>query len=115
MTQPVAHHPVNQLLEFTTYPRQQPALVAALLEQVERFTCTCPGFISATVQASGDGRRVLNQVLWQSTGASEEAWRNAGQNFTAFLREHRVTAVNFHAYEVQGGITLAHPDAVTFK
>ncbi|EPJ84324.1 hypothetical protein CFII64_14755 [Pseudomonas sp. CFII64] len=105
MTQPVSHRLVNQLIEFTTDSRQQSALVAALLDQVERFTCTYPGFISATVQASDDGQRVLNQVLWQSRTASEEALRNAEQDFTAFLCEHRVTAVNFNAYQVLGRVT----------
>lgn len=105
MTQPVSHRLVNQLIEFTTDPRQQATLVTALLDQVERFTCTYPGFISATVQASDDGRRVLNQVLWQSRTASEEALRNAEQDFTAFLREHRVSAVNFNAYQVLGRVT----------
>jgi hypothetical protein len=93
----------NQLIEFVVNPVQQMGLVAALTEQVERYTCTYPGFISASVQVSSDGSRVLNQILWQTRHASEEALLNAEtneQDFTAMLRQHRVTAVTFKAYDV---------------
>ncbi|MCI8209891.1 hypothetical protein AUC61_10120 [Pseudomonas sp. S25] len=93
----------NQLIEFTVNPSRQSALVEALTEQAERYTCTYPGFISATVQASTDGCRVFGQTLWQSRQASEEALLNAElnaetrpQDFMAMLRRHQVSAVIFN-------------------
>lgn len=93
----------NQIIEFTVTPAQQSGLVTALTEQVERYTCTYPGFISATVQASDDGCRVLGQTLWQSRRASEEALLNAEaneQDFIAMLRLHQVSAVAFKTLQV---------------
>lgn len=93
----------NQLIEFSVTPAQQSGLVTALTEQVERYTCTYPGFISATVQASDDGCRVLGQTLWQSRRASEEALLNAEaneQDFMTLLRRHQVSAVTFNSWQV---------------
>ncbi|MDU8361495.1 antibiotic biosynthesis monooxygenase [Pseudomonas syringae group sp. J309-1] len=93
----------NQLIEFTVSPAQQSGLVTALTEQVERYTCTYPGFISATVQASDDGCRVLGQTLWRSRRASEEALLNAEaneQDFMTLLRRHQVSAVTFNSWQV---------------
>ncbi|WP_122666366.1 antibiotic biosynthesis monooxygenase [Pseudomonas viridiflava] len=93
----------NQLIEFTINPAQQSGLVTALTEQVERYTCTYPGFISATVQVSDDGCRVLGQTLWQSRRASEEALLNAEaneQDFMAMLRRYQVSAVTFTTWQV---------------
>ncbi|WP_349970654.1 antibiotic biosynthesis monooxygenase [Pseudomonas caspiana] len=97
----------NQLIEFTVNPAQQASLVVALTEQVERYTCTYPGFISATVQASNDGCRVLGQTLWQSRRASEDALLNAEsseQDFIALLRRHHVSAVTFNTWQVTRSI-----------
>ncbi|MCD5974950.1 antibiotic biosynthesis monooxygenase [Pseudomonas quasicaspiana] len=93
----------NQLIEFSVTPAQQSGLVTALTEQVERYTCTYPGFISATVQVSDDGCRVLAQTLWQSLRASEEALLNAEaneQDFMELLRLHQVSAVTFNSWQV---------------
>jgi hypothetical protein len=93
----------NQLIEFTVTPAQQSSLMTALTEQFERYTCTYPGFISASVQAGDDGCRVLGQTLWQSRRASEEALLNAEaneQDFIALLRRHQVSAVTFNTWQV---------------
>lgn len=95
--------PFNQLIEFIVNPVWQAQLVAALAEQLERYTCTYPGFISATVQASDDGCRVLTQTLWHSKHASQQALLNAEsceQDFMALLREHSVSAVNFNTFRM---------------
>jgi hypothetical protein len=111
MPQSESHSRFNQLIEFAVDPRQHAALAAALVEQAERLTCTYPGFISASVQASEDGCRVLSQVLWQSRRASEQALLNAegGEpDFAELMRRYRVTAVTFNAYEVLGQIPASH-------
>jgi hypothetical protein len=99
------HCGFNQLVEFVVNPAQHGQLVAALVEQIERHTCTYPGFISASVQASDDGTRVLEQILWQSRQASEQALLNAEsghQCFTALLSKHGVRAGTFRTFQVAG-------------
>ena len=93
----------NQLVEFVVNPAQHTQLVAALIEQIERHTCTYPGFVSASVQASDDASRVLQQIIWQSRQASEEALHNAESgsgDFTALLIRHGVSAASFRAFQV---------------
>lgn len=50
----------TQLIEFEIEPRQQAALVSALATQTEGLAQRYDGFLSASVQASDDGRRVLS-------------------------------------------------------
>lgn len=59
----------TQLIEFEIEPRQQPALVTALSMQTERLAQRYDGFVSASVQASDDGRRVLSFLQWQTREA----------------------------------------------
>lgn len=102
------HRGFNQLVEFVVNPSQQSQLVAALIEQIERHTCTYPGFIGASVEASDDGCRVLEQILWQSRQTSEQAMLNAesgSQHFTAMLFQHGVKAVTFRTFQVAGTIS----------
>ena len=61
----------TQLIEFEIEPRQQPALVTALSQQTEHLAQHSQGFLSASVQASEDGRRVLNYLQWQSREAGQ--------------------------------------------
>ncbi|MGV6394836.1 antibiotic biosynthesis monooxygenase [Pseudomonas caspiana] len=103
-----AHRGFNQSVEFIVNPGQQSQLVKALIEQIERHTCTYPGFISASVQASDDGARVLEQILWQTRQASEQAMLNAEsgpQQFTAMLFQQGVRAVTFSTFQVAGTIS----------
>jgi len=105
-----SQRPFSQIIEFTVVPRHQAGLVASLIQQTERFTRTYPGFVSATVEVSEDGERVINQVLWQSKSAFEQALENAeagAQNFYAMLREHRVTAATFNTYHIESQILSA--------
>ncbi|WP_295470184.1 antibiotic biosynthesis monooxygenase [uncultured Pseudomonas sp.] len=93
----------SQVVEFSIEPRQQSGLVAALAAVDQRFTCTCPGFITASVQASEDGLRVLHQVLWQSREACEVALRNLEPgvaDLQQLIRQHRVKAAVFGSYQV---------------
>lgn len=56
----------SQLVEFVVDPLHVQDLVTALIALVERFTCLCPGFISAQVNVSEAGDRLLMQLLWPS-------------------------------------------------
>lgn len=102
-----SHRPFSQLVEFAVAPQHQADLVAALIDQAERFTCTYPGFLSATVQASDDGCRVLNYVQWQSRQACLDAFNNAERNeqdMHGLIRQYRATSVTFGAFQVVGRI-----------
>ncbi|MBD8493215.1 antibiotic biosynthesis monooxygenase [Pseudomonas syringae] len=97
----------SQFVEFSVDPRQQAQLAVALNTVDEQFTCTCPGFISASVQASEDGQRVLHQVWWQSREACEAALRHleAGvPDVQALIRQHRVQAARFSSYRMAGQV-----------
>lgn len=110
MTISASHHPCSQLVEFAVSPHHQAGLIAALIDQAERYTCTYPGFLGATVQASDDGCRVLNYVQWQSRQACLDAFNNAEQgeqDMHGLVRQYRATSVTFGAFQVVGRIEPA--------
>lgn len=51
---------------FTVAPEKQEALVALLIEATEQTMRHLPGFISANIHKSYDGRRVVNYAQWRS-------------------------------------------------
>lgn len=51
---------------FGVSPARQDAVVTSLKDFTERHARNFPGFISASVHVSLDGRRVVNYVQWQS-------------------------------------------------
>lgn len=75
MHAPAKHRSFTQLIEFEIEPRQQPALVLALSQQTERLAQRYSGFLSASIQASEDGRRVLNYLQWQTREAGRRRLR----------------------------------------
>lgn len=82
----------TQLIEFEIEPRQQPGLVSALSMQTERLAQRYQGFVSASVQASDDGRRVLSLLQWQTREAGEAAFRSfesGEQDFWQLIRAHQ--------------------------
>ncbi|MBT2342324.1 MULTISPECIES: antibiotic biosynthesis monooxygenase [Pseudomonas] len=93
----------TQLMEFDIEPQWQQALVAALSEQTERLARDHRGFLSASIQASDDGRRVLNYLQWQTREAGEAAFRRfetGEQDFWRLVQAHRAKAVTFGSFEV---------------
>ncbi|WP_085695150.1 MULTISPECIES: antibiotic biosynthesis monooxygenase [unclassified Pseudomonas] len=113
------HAPKNssftQLIEFEIDPGQQPALVAALALQTERLAERYAGFISASVQASDDGRRVLGFLQWRSREAGEAAFRsfeNGEQDFWHLIRTHRARTVTFGSFQVLSSIARSHDEGL---
>jgi hypothetical protein len=93
----------TQLIEFHVEPPQQLALVAALSTQSERLAQSQEGLLSASVQISADGRRVLNYLQWQSREEGEAAFQRFEQgdeDFWMLIRTHRATAVTFGSFHV---------------
>jgi quinol monooxygenase YgiN len=61
---------------FTVAPERQQELVDLLAEVSEQTMRQIPGFISASIHRSDDGRRVVNYAQWRSRDDFEAMQRN---------------------------------------
>lgn len=105
----------TQLIEFQIEPHQQSALVLALREQTEHLARQHRGFLSASIQASDDGRRVLNYLQWQTREAGEAAFRsfeNGEEDFWQLIRAHQAKAVTFGSFQVLHSLERSHDNAL---
>ncbi|VVN30626.1 hypothetical protein PS662_04862 [Pseudomonas fluorescens] len=105
----------TQLIEFEIEPHQQDALVLALSTQTERLAQGYSGFLSASIQASDDGRRVLNYLQWQSREAGEAAFQSfesGEQDFWQLIRAHQAKTVTFGSFQVLHSLERSHDDAL---
>ena len=105
----------TQLIEFHIEPQQQVALVAALATQTERLAAGNGGFLSASVQVSEDGRRVLNYLQWRSREDGEAAFQGVEQgedDFWTLIRAHQATAVTFGSFQVLRSFERSHDNAL---
>jgi heme-degrading monooxygenase HmoA len=71
---------------FTVDPKRQTELVDALDEATRAIFVGVPGFLSANLHTSLDGKRVINYAQW----ASEELYKAALER--ADVREHLATS-----------------------
>ncbi|WP_347901210.1 antibiotic biosynthesis monooxygenase [Pseudomonas purpurea] len=105
----------TQLIEFEIEPHQQQGLVSALSAQTERLAQGYSGFLSASVQASDDGRRVLNYLQWQTREAGEAAFRdfeNGKEDFWTLIRAYQAKGVTFGSFQVLRSIERSHDNAL---
>ncbi|KAA0984267.1 antibiotic biosynthesis monooxygenase [Pseudomonas sp. ANT_J28] len=105
----------TQLIEFEIEPPQQPALVLALSKQTERLAQDFTGFLSASIQASDDGRRVLNYLQWQTREAGEAAFKSfesGEQDFWQLIRAHQAKTVTFGSFLVLHSLERSHDNAL---
>ena len=105
----------TQLIEFEIEPHQQPALVSALSRQTERLAQGYSGFLSASIQASDDGRRVLNYLQWRSREDGEAAFKcfeHGEEDFWTLIRAHQATAVTFGSFQVLRSFERSHDNAL---
>jgi quinol monooxygenase YgiN len=56
---------------FTCEPEKQKRLVAVLIDATEKTMKLMPGFISANIHRSFDGKRVVNYAQWQDKESFE--------------------------------------------
>ncbi len=56
---------------FTVDPDKQQALIALLIEATEQTMKRMPGFVSANIHRSLDGKKVVNYAQWESMAAFE--------------------------------------------
>ncbi|MCF5707650.1 antibiotic biosynthesis monooxygenase [Pseudomonas syringae] len=103
-----SQHPYSQVVEFAVEAQHQLELINALMARDECLTSTWPGFISSSVHASEDGRRVLHQVLWRSRPQCEDAKTKVDSSdldLHALMRRHRATSATFGSFQVMGQVT----------
>lgn len=56
---------------FTVAPERQEELVRVLVEATEQTMKHLPGFVSANIHRSLDGKKVVNHAQWESKAAFE--------------------------------------------
>ena len=61
---------------FTVEPEKQEALIALLIEATEQTMKHMPGFVSANIHRSLDGKKVVNYAQWESMAAFEAMRKN---------------------------------------
>jgi quinol monooxygenase YgiN len=61
---------------FTVEPDKQPELVALLIEATELTMKHLPGFVSANIHRSLDGKKVVNYAQWENKAAFEAMQKN---------------------------------------
>ena len=57
---------------FTVEPAKQQALLTVLIEATEQTMRHMPGFVSANIHRSLDGKKVVNYAQWESMAAFEK-------------------------------------------
>src|SRR5450631_3032485 len=61
---------------FTVEPEKQQKLVAVLIEATQKTMKHMPGFVSANIHRSLDGKRVVNFAQWKDMAAFEAMRKN---------------------------------------
>jgi antibiotic biosynthesis monooxygenase (ABM) superfamily enzyme len=61
---------------FTVAPENQDKLVALLIEATEQTMKHAPGFVSANIHRSLDGKKVVNYAQWQGMADFEAMKKN---------------------------------------
>ena len=61
---------------FTVEPEKQRQLVSLLIEATEKTMQHLPGFVSANIHRSLDGKRVVNYAQWESMASFDAMRKN---------------------------------------
>ena len=61
---------------FTVEPEKQQMLVKVLIDATQQTMKHLPGFVSANIHRSLDGKKVVNYAQWESLGAFEAMRKN---------------------------------------
>lgn len=81
--------PVTLINVFTCAPERQGELLTLLRTLTDEVTRHLPGFLSATLHRSLDGRRVANYAQWES----EAAWKAMVRNDAVRARMGPIIAI----------------------
>ena len=61
---------------FTVEPEKQQALISLLIDATEKTMKHMPGFVSASIHRSMDGKKVVNYAQWENMAAFEAMRKN---------------------------------------
>ena len=61
---------------FTVEPAKQQQLITLLIEATEQTMKRMPGFVSANIHRSLDGKKVVNYAQWENLAAFEAMRKN---------------------------------------
>jgi quinol monooxygenase YgiN len=61
---------------FSVEPEKQEKLVTLLIEATQQTVKNMPGFVSANIHRSLDGKKVVNYAQWESMAAFEAMRKN---------------------------------------
>lgn len=87
---------VTLINTFTVEPDNQQRLVDVLVDAIQTTINALPGFVSANIHKSLDGRRVVNYAQWESREAFEVAFENS--EAMSHMREAGKIAENSEPY-----------------
>jgi predicted ester cyclase/heme-degrading monooxygenase HmoA len=86
---------------FTCEPEQQDALVEQLTLETDKVVSKLPGFVSANLHRSLDGRRVVNYAQWADLEAFQAMMRGQrGKELIQGVHQY-AKSVDVHLYEVR--------------
>lgn len=105
---------------FTCDPEDQQALIRTLRSETEDAVSKIDGFVSATLHASTDGRRVINYAQWTSLDAFNAMMAGEqGRQMIQAVHQY-AKAIDIHLYDVawqqeatRRGPVLAGQDAAS--
>lgn len=92
---------------FTVEPQKQQKLVTLLIEATEQTMKHMPGFVSANIHRSLDGKKVVNYAQWESMAAFEAMRKNPQaiphmQAAAALARTHLVRSLGRYKSALSG-------------
>lgn len=96
--------PFTVVVQFEVDPSNQQALVNGLSTAITQYFRTQPGFISASLHASHDGRRVVNYAQWQSEQVYNTAQAASGEgraHVQTLIHRLSTSIVDSRSYIVQ--------------
>ena len=86
---------------FTVEPERQQELVDLLVQATDEVMRQLPGFVSANIHRSDDGRHVVNYAQWATAADFEAMQRDPGSRMAIPERQGR------HRHGRQGGSIAA--------
>ena len=91
---------------FTVEPENQQRLVEILVEATEKFMAHQPGFISANLHKSSDGKRVANYAQWASVEEYQAMLQNP-ESRPHMEQAMQLATIDAHLYEVSHTHSIA--------
>jgi heme-degrading monooxygenase HmoA len=96
---------ITVIVHFTVEPSRQAELADSIVNYLETYVKQQPGFISASLHKSLDGKRVVNYAQWQSQ-----------EDFQAFIKWSQAESLEpeiFQIFHPDGHIYEVHHQSIS--